>query len=106
MDEDAAGAVSDPHDRRHILVRRVLEEPQIDRFAFPRAEMAERVRHLGVADPALSLAFGVEHGSGREGSRRHLVWRRWCSRTRLSTMRYSQRRNSGISLGVRRLTSA
>src|SRR5438094_9165800 len=60
MNEDAAGAVTDPHDRRHLLKRRVFKEPQIDRLPFTRAEIAERLRHLGVAEPSFSLTLGVE----------------------------------------------
>src|SRR5438093_10043373 len=60
MNEAAARAISDPHDRRHVFIRRVLEEPQINRFAFTRAEIAERLRHLGVAEPSFSLTLGVE----------------------------------------------
>ena len=67
MNEDAAGAVTDPHDRRHLLIRRVLKEPQIDRFAFTRAEMAERVRHLAVAHPSFGLTFGIEGWFWPEG---------------------------------------
>src|SRR5437764_15473977 len=60
MNEDAAGAVTDPHDGGHLLIRRVLKEPQIDRFAFTRAQIAERLRHLGVTDSTFRLAFGIE----------------------------------------------
>src|SRR2546423_5038383 len=100
MNEDAASAGADPHDPGHLLIGGVLKEPQVDRFAFTRAEIAERLRHLSVAGSAFSLAFGSRAGSGRKRRRRQRVWRRWCSRARLSTMRYSQRRNSDISLGV------
>src|SRR5438094_2836153 len=60
MNEDAAGAVTDPHDRRHLLIRRVFKEPQIDRLPFTRAQIAERLRHLGVTDSTFRLPLGIE----------------------------------------------
>src|SRR5947199_934039 len=58
MNEDAASAGADPHDPGHLLIGGVLKEPQVNRFAFTRAEIAERLRHLGVAEPSFSLTLG------------------------------------------------